>query len=86
MTDAELVSNCDLLIIARSETKASLLSSITYWLLKTPRALKKVTEKVPSTFQRKEDMTSKKPALTYRTCWPALTRFHLGSTISCLEE
>jgi len=59
MTDAELVSNCDLLMIAGSETTASLLSGVTYWLLKTPRALKKVTEEVRSMFERDEDIDFK---------------------------
>jgi cytochrome P450 len=59
MTDAELVSNCDLLMIAGSETTASLLSGVTYWLCKTPRALKKVTEEVRSMFERDEDIDFK---------------------------
>jgi cytochrome P450 len=56
MTDAELVANCDLLMIAGSETTASLLSGVTYWLLKTPHSLKKVTEEVRSMFERDEDI------------------------------
>ena len=59
MTDAELVSNCDLLMIAGSETTASLLSGATYWLLKTPCALKKVTHEVRSMFERDEDIKFK---------------------------
>jgi cytochrome P450 len=56
MTEAELIANCDLIMIAGSETTASLLSSVTYWLLKTPRALKRVTEEVRSMFARDEDI------------------------------
>ncbi|PMD34723.1 cytochrome P450 [Hyaloscypha variabilis F] len=59
MTDAELISNCDLLMIAGSETTASLLSGVTYWLLKTPRALEKVTEEVRTMFEREEDIDFK---------------------------
>jgi cytochrome P450 len=59
MTDAELVSNCDLFMIAGSETTASLLSGVTYWLLNTPRSLKKVTEEVRSIFERDEDIDFK---------------------------
>jgi len=59
MTDAELVANCDLIMIAGSETTASLLSGVTYWLLKTPSALKRVTEEVRSMFERDEDINFK---------------------------
>jgi len=59
MTDAELVSNCDLFMIAGSETTASLLSGVTYWLLNTPRSLKRVTEEVRSIFRRDEDIDFK---------------------------
>jgi cytochrome P450 len=59
MTDAELVANCDLIMIAGSETTASLLSGVTFWLLNTPNALKKVTEEVRSTFKRDEDINFK---------------------------
>ena len=50
------MSNCDLLMIAESETTASQLSGVTYWLLKTPRAWKKGTEEVRSTFQGEEEI------------------------------
>ncbi|KAH8781502.1 cytochrome P450 [Hyaloscypha sp. PMI_1271] len=59
MTDAELVSNCDLFMIAGSETTSSLLSGVTYWLLNTPRSLKRVTEEVRSIFRRDEDIDFK---------------------------
>jgi cytochrome P450 len=74
MTNAELVSNCDLLMIAGSETTASLLSGVTYWLLKTPRALKKVTEEVRSVFERDEDIDFKEASA------------RLPYMLACLDE
>ena len=47
LTDAELVSNGSILIMAGSETTATLLSGVTYWLLRTPETLQKVTEELP---------------------------------------
>lgn len=57
MTDDELVSNADLLMLAGSETTATLLSGTTYWLLKTPRALKRLTEEVRQAFDSDDDIT-----------------------------
>ncbi|KAI2615220.1 cytochrome P450 [Hypoxylon sp. NC1633] len=57
LTDAELISNSDLLMVAGSETTATLLSGVTYWLLKTPHAFKKVTEEVRNAFKSENDIT-----------------------------
>lgn len=57
LTDSELVVNADLLMVAGSETTATLLSGVTYWLLKTPRTLKKVTEEVRNAFDTEEAIT-----------------------------
>ncbi|KAI1823463.1 cytochrome P450 [Xylaria intraflava] len=57
MTDAELASNADLLMLAGSETTASLLSGTTYWLLKTPRALQNATEEVRQAFASDADIS-----------------------------
>lgn len=54
LTDTELISNSNILIITGSETTATLLSGITYWLLKTPETLSKATHEVRSAF-RSED-------------------------------
>ncbi len=56
LTFKELVANATVLIIAGSETTATLLSGVTYWLLKTPLALKKVTEEVRSQFQSEQEI------------------------------
>ena len=57
MSHAELAANADLLMIAGSETTASLLSGVTFWLLKTPAALHRLTQEVRSTFDSDSDMT-----------------------------
>ncbi|KAI1430543.1 cytochrome P450 [Xylaria sp. CBS 124048] len=57
MTDAELASNADMLMLAGSETTASFLSGTTYWLLKTPRALRRATEEVRQAFASDADIT-----------------------------
>jgi cytochrome P450 len=59
LTDDELIANADILITAGSETTATLLSGVTYWLLRTPGAFKKVTEEVRSAFEKEEDITFK---------------------------
>lgn len=59
LTDAELVHNADILITAGSETTATLLSGVTYWLLRTPHALEKVTKEVRAAFEREEDINFK---------------------------
>lgn len=59
LTDAELVHNADILITAGSETTATLLSGVTYWLLRTPHALEKVTKGVREAFEREEDINFK---------------------------
>ncbi|KAI0471245.1 cytochrome protein [Xylaria cf. heliscus] len=57
MKDDELASNADLIMLAGSETTATLLSGVTYWLLKTPHALKKVTDEVRQAFKSDEEIT-----------------------------
>jgi cytochrome P450 len=56
LTDPELVANSTILIIAGSETTATLLSGVTYWLLQTPDALRKVTEEVRRAFESEEEI------------------------------
>lgn len=74
LTDAELASNSKVLIVAGSETTATLLSGVTYWLLRTPNALRKVTEEVRNAFENEEEInfTSATARLPYM--------------LACLEE
>ena len=74
MTDAELVSNSTVLIIAGSETTATLLSGVTYWLLRTPDALRRVTEEVRDAFETEEEID-----FTHATA-------RLPYMLACLEE
>jgi hypothetical protein len=62
-----------LLIIAGSETTATLLSGVTYYLLKTPHAYAKLKEEVRGAFEKAEEIT-----LTSTSQLPYLQ--------ACLEE
>jgi cytochrome P450 len=69
LSDDEIVSNSNVLIIAGSETTATLLSGVTYWLLRTPEVLEKVTQEVRSSFDTEDEITftttsSKLPYMT----------------------
>lgn len=59
LTDEELVHNADLFMIAGSETTATVLLGVTYYLLQNPHAYKRATEEVRTTFQRAEDVSFK---------------------------
>lgn len=48
--------NASLLIIAGSETTATLLSGVTYLLTTNPEALRKLTEEVRSAFQTEQEI------------------------------
>jgi cytochrome P450 len=74
LTDAELVTNSTVLIIAGSETTATLLSGVTYWLLRTPDALQRVTEEVRCAFESEEEIN-----FTNATA-------RLPYMLACLEE
>lgn len=52
-----LRANAGLLVIAGSETTATLLSGVTYLLLRNPRCLRRVTEEVRSAFESEHDIT-----------------------------
>ncbi|KUI53331.1 Isotrichodermin C-15 hydroxylase [Cytospora mali] len=54
---SSLRSNASLLVIAGSETTATLLSGVTYLLLQNPESLKKVTQEVRSTFNSEDEIT-----------------------------
>ena len=53
----EMLSNGSTLIVAGSETTATLLSGATYLLLKNPRVLQKLQEEVRTTFQSDKEIT-----------------------------
>ncbi|OQE39112.1 hypothetical protein PENCOP_c007G02347 [Penicillium coprophilum] len=53
----ELISNSSTLIIAGSETTATLLSGVTYLLLKNPRVLAKLQDEIRSAFAQERDIT-----------------------------
>jgi cytochrome P450 len=59
MTDEELVHNADLLMVAGSETTATILLGVTYYLLKNPEAYTKVTQEVRDAFERAQDINFK---------------------------
>ncbi|OTA98262.1 hypothetical protein M426DRAFT_70144 [Hypoxylon sp. CI-4A] len=74
LTDPELIANSDLLMIAGSETTATLLSGVTFWMLKTPHALKKATEEVRNAFESEDAITFKEASAK------------LPYLMACLEE
>ncbi|RMD40094.1 hypothetical protein DV735_g5034, partial [Chaetothyriales sp. CBS 134920] len=74
LTHDEMVSNMFILIIAGSETTASLLVGLTYWLLHTPDALRLATEEVRSTFKDEDEITVQ--AVTTK----------LPYTLACIQE
>ncbi|EYE95238.1 cytochrome P450 [Aspergillus ruber CBS 135680] len=70
----ELEGNANILIIAGSETTATLLSGATYWLLRTPDVMKKVTDEVRSVMLSEAEITSSNIAA------------RLPYMLACLEE
>jgi cytochrome P450 len=56
LTMEKLQANSSLLIIAGSETTATQLSGVTYFLMTNPDAMKKVTEEIRTTFKSEEDI------------------------------
>lgn len=57
LTDEELVHNADLLMVAGSETTATVLLGVSYYLLKTPHAYKRATEEVRAAFTHAKEIT-----------------------------
>lgn len=74
LTDEELIPNGSVLILAGSETTATLLSGVTYWLMRTPEVLHKVTNEVRSAFDSEDEINFAN----------ATTR--LPYMLACLEE
>lgn len=58
MTKGELYNNAQTLVIAGSETTATLLSGVTWYLLKNPEKLAKVKQEVRSTFSHDSEIDS----------------------------
>ena len=57
MTEAELQVNSGVLIVAGSETSATLLSGLIFHLLKTPRAFQILQEEIRQSFKSLSEMT-----------------------------
>lgn len=51
-----MIANAEILIIGGSETTATLLSGVTYLLLKNPKAYKMLTHEVRTIFQSEEEI------------------------------
>ncbi|TLD11447.1 hypothetical protein PspLS_11952 [Pyricularia sp. CBS 133598] len=56
MTRQEIYSNTGTLVVAGSETTATALSGILYYLLKTPNAMKKVQDEIRNTFSQEDEI------------------------------
>lgn len=57
MSTEEIISTFAILLVAGSETTATLLSVTTYYLLKNPQTMKKLVDEIRGTFQNEEDIT-----------------------------
>ena len=57
MTKPEIKATFGIVLIAGSETTATLLSGATFCLLKNPDALQKLTTEIRNTFSKAEDIT-----------------------------
>jgi len=57
ITDKQIAANAGILVIAGSETTATLLAGVTYYLMKNPEALKKVTDEVRSAFKSEDEIS-----------------------------
>lgn len=58
MTPDEIGENSNILILAGSETTATLLSGTTFWLMKNPHAYRTLVQEIRSTFEKEQDITS----------------------------
>ncbi|KAL2851865.1 cytochrome P450 [Aspergillus pseudoustus] len=56
LTIQELIANAEILIIGGSETTATLLSGVTYLLLRSPNAYEMLTEEVRTVFQSEDEI------------------------------
>lgn len=60
MSVQEIIVHSAVLVLAGTETTATVLSGVTYLLLRDRRVLDKVVEEVRCAFEREEDITMKK--------------------------
>lgn len=58
MTQDEIGENSNILILAGSETTATLLSGTSFWLMKNPHIYRALVQEIRSTFEKEEDITS----------------------------
>lgn len=77
-----LRANAGLLVVAGSETTATLLSGVTYLLLRNPRCLKKVTEEVRSAFESEHDITFSSVQHLPYSMFPLLTTSSLATLLA----
>ena len=52
----EFIASADTVLLGGSETSASLLSGLTYYLLKNPRVMQKLVHEIRAKFKREEDI------------------------------
>ena len=74
LTDEELAHNADLFMVAGSETTATVLLGVTYYLLQNPDAYKRATEEVRAAFVQAEDINFRE------------VNVHLPYMLACLNE
>lgn len=58
MTADEIGENANILILAGSETTATLLSGVSFWLLRNPSIYQTLVQEIRSTFSNEEEITS----------------------------
>ncbi|MCJ1379675.1 hypothetical protein MMC17_002777 [Xylographa soralifera] len=73
LSDTEVISNASLFVTAGTETVATLLSGLTYLLIKNSQALKTLTKEVRSSFEHESDVTIQNVS-------------HLGYLNACIQE
>lgn len=56
LSQQEITINASILVIAGSETTATAMTGVTYWLLRSPSALKKVTGHIREAFDNEADI------------------------------
>jgi cytochrome P450 len=56
MNREEIVDTASILIVGGSETTATLLCGLTYWLLATPRVMAKLQKEIRDTYTTEEDI------------------------------
>jgi cytochrome P450 len=57
MTEKEIVSTFGILLLAGSETTATLLSAVTYYLLKNPSVMQKLKDEIRTSFTTEDEIT-----------------------------